>query len=344
MNYHRTFLCGLLVLLAILSSCTQAPQQIAKDTITPIGSLASEKGEGSTVQMCLVRASGKLAQIGSGFFVARDKIATSFHNVASKNFVFAKLTDEETVLEVERVTAFDFKHDLVILKVSGAGVPFSLGDSDAIENGEPVSTLGYPETKYSVTESIIHGISNNRKGFRVKSEYFGSMSGGLVLNREGEVIGFTTCGTGIYGIAVASSVLKLLLAQSDSTESLEQFRKRDPVRTYTHVGRGELETFRGDYVGAVDAFDEAIELYPAGADIYTIRGLAMLPLGESEVANGNTAESQNYYNEAVADFNKSIELSPDDSDSPEGYRFRGYAKTRLGKFEKAKKLNSDIGK
>ena len=336
MKKNKKVLSSLFIFLAVLLSCAQVPQEIVEETATPLGSLASEKRDGSTVQVRLVRTSGKLAQIGSGFFVARDKIATNLHNVASKNLVFAKLTDKETILEIEGVTAFDFKNDLVILKVSGVGVPFSLGDSDAIEIGEPVSTLGYPETEYSVTEGIIHGIGNNRKWFRVKAEYVGGMSGGPVLNREGEVIGVAASSTGIYGAAVASNVLKLLLAQSDSTESLEQFRKRDPVRAYTDVGRGQREIFRGDYVGAIDAFDEAIELYPAGADIYGIRGLAKLHLGESEAAKGNTEESQNYYNEAIADFNKAIELSPDDSASPEGYRILGYAKTKFGEFEDTK--------
>ena len=300
------------------------------------GSLASEKEEGSTVQVRLVRASGKLARIGSGFFVARDKIATNFHTVANENLVFAKLTDRETILEIEGVTAFDFKNDLVILKVSGVGVPFSLGDSDAVEIGEPVSTLGYPKTKYSVTEGIIHGISNNRERFRVKAEYVGGISGGPVLSRKREVVGIAFGGTGIYGAASASNVLKALLAKSDSTEPLKQFRKRAPVRAYTHVGRGQREIFRGDYVGAIDAFDEAIELYPAGADIYGMRGHAKCLLGESKAAKGNTEKTQNYYNEAVTDFNKAIELSPDDSGSPEGYRILGYAKTKLGDFEAAK--------
>lgn len=337
MKYNRKFLSALLVLLGVLFSCTQAPQQIAKQNITSVSSLALEKGEGSTVQIRLVRASGKLAHIGSGFFVARDKIATNFHNVATKNLVFAKITGKETILEVEGVTAFDVEHDLVILKVSGAGVPFSLGDSDTVEVGEPVSTLGYPETKYRVTAGIVHGISDNRKEFRVKAEYVGGMSGGPVLNSKREVIGVAAASTGIYGIAAASNVLKLLLAQSDSIESLKQFRKRYLVRAYTHVMRGRREIFRGDYIGAIGAFDKAIDLYPEGADIfYGYRGWAKWLLGESKEAKGNRKEAQNCYNEAMSDLNKDIELSPDDSGLPEAYRFGGYAKTKFGEFEDTK--------
>ena len=302
-------------------------------------SLASERAKDSIVQIRLVRKSGKLAGVGSGFFVASDKVATNLHNITRENLlVFVKLAGKETTLGVEGIAAFDVENDLLILKVMGNGKPLPFANSDTVQINESVSTLGYPETKYKATQGTIDGISNNRKLFRVKAEYVGGMSGGPVLNSNGEVIGVAFSGTGVYGFAVSSNILKALLVQSDSTEPLKQFRKRNPVRAYIHAGKAQRETFRGDYTGAIRAYNKAIELYPEGPDFYGGRGLVKMYLGESEAAQGNTKQALDYYNEAIADLNEGSNLNegtkinPDTP--PEKWRVLGYMKTQLGKSEK----------
>ena len=305
--------------------------------------LASERAKDSIVQIRLVRKSGKLAGVGSGFFVASDKVATNLHNITRENLlVFVKLAGKETTLEVEGVAAFDVENDLLILKVVGNGKPLPLANSDTVHINESVSTLGYPETKYKVTQGTIDDISDNLKLFRVKAEYVGGMSGGPVLNSNGEVIGVTFASTGVYGFAVSSNILKALLVESDSTEPLKQFRKRNPVRAYIHAGRAQRETFRGDYTGAIRAYNKAIELYPEGPDFYGGRGLVKMHLGESEATQGNTKQAQDYYNEAIADLdyyneaitdlNEGSKINPDTSS--EKWRVLGYMKTQLGKSEK----------
>jgi S1-C subfamily serine protease len=147
------------------------PQRTTEEIFT----LPSEKGRDSTVQIRTVEAnSGNLTGVGSGFFVAHDKIATNLHNVIGNDLVFAKLTDAKIGWEIEGVTAFDFKNDLVVLKIEGKGEPLLLADSDSVQIGESVTTLGFPERKYKITEGTVYGIEDNR--FRVKAEYVGGMS------------------------------------------------------------------------------------------------------------------------------------------------------------------------
>ena len=332
MKHYKRFLCCLLLFLGILFSCAPTPQQITEEILT----LASEKGRDSTVQIRSVRAkSRELTGVGSGFFVAPDKIATCLHNVGGKDLVFANLTDKETMWKIEGVTAFDFKNDLVVLKVVGEGEPFLLGDSDAVQIGEPVVTLGFPKTRYKITEGFIHGIGNNR--FQVKAEYVGGMSGGPVLNSMGEVIGVAAMGTVAYGYAVPSNALKVLLSQSNLTESLAQFRKRDFVRVYTYYTKRQRRFLRGDYAGAIDTFNKVIELNPEFAEAYGARGLQKVHLGEFEAAKGNIKDEQDYYNEAIADFNEAFKLY---GDSPDGHRLRGYTNVKLGE-SKAAQSNTD---
>ena len=335
MTYNRKFLFGLFVFLSILFSCTSAPQLIVKDPSVSKIRLASEKAKNSMVQVHLVRKSGKLAGVGSGFFVESDKVATNLHNITRENMlVFVKLVGKETILEVEGVAAFDVENDLLILKVVGNGKPLPFADSDTVQINESVSTLGYPETKYKATYGTIHDISNSRKWFRVKAEYVGGMSGGPVLNSNGEVIGVASASTGVYGLVVSSNILKALLVQSDSTEPLKQFRRRNSIRAYVYEGKAQRETFRGDYTGAIRAYNKAIELYPEGSGPYGARGFVKIHLGESEAAQGNTKQARNYYNQAIADFNEARKINPDTPLEPEDWRILGYVKTKLGESEK----------
>ena len=338
MKRNRKSLFSLFIFFGMLFSCTRAPQLIVKDLSVSKIRLASERAKESIVQIRLVRKSGKLAGIGSGFFVASDKVATNLHNITRENLlVFVKLAGKETTLEVEGVAAFDVENDLLILKVVGNGKFLSLANSDTVQINESVSTLGYPETKYKVTHGTIDGISDSRKLFRVKAEYVGGMSGGPVLNSNGEVIGVASASAGVYGVAVSSNILKALLVESDSTEPLKQFRKRKPVRAYIHAGKAQREVFRGDYTGAIRAYNKAIEVYPEGAGLYGGRGLVKMYMGESEAARGNTRQARDYYNEAIADLNEGSKINPDTP--PEEWRILGYVKTKLGESEK---INGNI--
>lgn len=333
MKHNRKFLFSLFIFLGVLFSCTRAPQLIVEDLSASKIRLASERAKDSIVQVRLVRKSGKLAGLGSGFFVEPDKVATNLHNITRENLlVFIKLAGKETTLEVEGVAAFDVENDLLILKVVGNGKPLPFANSDTVQINESVSTLGYPETKYKATQGTIDGISDSRKLFRVKAEYVGGMSGGPVLNSNGEVVGVAYGSKGVYGFVVSSNILKALLVQSDSTEPLKQFRRRNPVRAYVYAGKAQREISRGDYTGAIRAYNKAIELYPEGSDFYGGRGLVKMHLGDSEAVRGNTKQARDYYNEAIADFDEVSKVNPDTP--PEAWRILGYVKTKLGESEK----------
>lgn len=325
MNSYGRFLSRLLIFFGVLFSCAPVPQQTTEENLT----LAVEKGGNSTVQIRMVSTeSGELTGVGSGFFITPDKIATALHNITGKDPVFAKLVGVETTWKIESVTTFNVKADLVILKVSGKGKPLQLANSDTVQIGEPVATLGFPETKYKVTEGTIHGVGESNSWFRVSAEYIGGMSGGPVLNSKGEVIGIAALSSGIYGYVIPSNALRALLAQSNSTESLTQFRKRDAIRALVYYRDGQRKFLRGDYDEAADALSQAINLDPEFINAYGIRALQKVHLGESEAAKGNVEVERDYYNEAITDFNEAFKLNP--YGAPEEYRLRGWTKAKLG--------------
>ena len=86
-----------------LAEPTQAltPQEIAKIA------------KGSTVLLAIRDAYGKFQGIGSGFFVARNQIATNYHVIENMSFGYAKLVEKEKWYAVKVVT-FDRDRDLVL--------------------------------------------------------------------------------------------------------------------------------------------------------------------------------------------------------------------------------------
>ena len=304
MRYNRKFLFGLLVL-GLLSACTQTPQQRAKD---------------ATVLIIVANADGNIGS-GSGFFVQSDKIVTNIHVVAGKRVLFA--VDTKKVYNIERVAGYAPEHDLVILRVSGKGKPLELSEGTI---GEPVSVLGYPGGGYDRTKVTVHGIRKSDKQLRFVPEGFPENreilflqgnSGGPVLNSEGKVIGVVASGDAVFGDAIeaiASSELNALLNNSSNGENLSDWQNRKPIRAHALSSVGEKLLISENYEEAVKSFDKALKSYKY-ADAYEKLGSAKHGLGR--------------YQEAIAHYNEAIELIKDHFTA---YYNRGFAKLESGDY------------
>ena len=256
---------------------------------------------------------------GSGFFVAEDKIATNIHVVSQTGPLFVTLGSEETIWKVEEVTAFDAENDLVVLKISDKGIPLTLGDSNALQSGEPVVAMGYPGGGYKTTTGVIDSIRNGGKSIWMKVVISGGNSGGPALNSKGQVIGINTAVGEHYAYAMPSNALKALIAQPGSTEPLGKWRKRDHIRAHAYCIQGQQKYESDRYPEALSHFDISIQLNPAFISAYKGRGSINANLGNHE--------------EAVADYNTVIRLNPDDAAA---YHNRGYAHFQLGKSKSSR--------
>ena len=293
------------------------------DADAPVASIESKKGIMSTVSV--MKWSDGLS-IGSGFFVDTDKIATNIHNIDDPGPVYAKLINNETIWKVEEVTAFDVEYDLVVLKVYGEGRPLPLGDSDEVQKGIPVVTVGYPDGKYRVTTGNLHGIRNSDKWIETTAETSKGNSGGPLLNGKGEVIGINTR-TGNYSFAVPSNILKPLLSWSGSPEPLTQWQKSDQIRAFAYFGEGEDKYNNEEYTKAIINFDDAILHNPKYIRAYNWRGRAKYRLGQSKAEQGNVAKAQKLYHAAIEDYTQAIKINPEFAYALNN---RGKAKYRLG--------------
>ncbi len=295
----------------------------------------AEKIEASTVRVVYGESSSPM--ISSGFFVANNKIATNIHVVADADLASLHVSINNVVHAIRGVTAYDANNDLVILEITGEGVPLVLGDSDAVSGGETVFCTGYvghPIDKFNAMENTVLPGRLSGGWLRVTPTTLPGNSGGPVVDAEGKVIGINVAGSGsTIGYAIGSNVLKELLKQSGPVETLAEWRKRDPIRAYTYLVKASGAFYDADYAGVIDAIDEFISLIPAYANMdasYSNRGYARTLLGHSKFEKDASAAAQADYRAAIQDLDKAIRLN---SENVATYVNRGYAKTVFGHFE-----------
>ena len=131
-----------------------------------------------------------------------------------------KSVDKKTTWKVEGVAAFDAKNDLVILKVVGEGTPLPIGNSNIVQSSEPISVVGFPDSKYKVTEGTVYSIRESDKLIRMNVNTSYGSSGSPVLNDKRQVIGIVVGSCDFYGHAIPSNPLKVLLDRSEIAEPL----------------------------------------------------------------------------------------------------------------------------
>ena len=348
MKHISQFLLGFLAL-GIIFSCARTPQRIELHPVyavprgTPEGpglplgvaeGLDTEKVKASTVRVAY--GEGDSTMISSGFFVANDKIATNIHVVAEADLASLYVRIDNADCTIRGVTAFDTHNDLVILQISGTGVPLVLGNSDTVSSGETVfcvGYVGYPADRFNIMETTVLSERLNGVWLRVTPNSPAGNSGGPVLNTEGEVIGINVAGNGPIGYAVESNVLKRLLDQSGTVELLAEWQKRDTIRAFSYLGQASNAFYNADYSGAIEAIDKFFTINPTVTQIgmrYNNRGYAKTLLGHSKFDKNNPEVAQRYYRAGIQDLDTAISITPTNTPA---YFKRGYAKTLLGHAE-----------
>jgi len=163
-------------------------------------------------------------RVGSGFIISRDGyIVTNNHVVSQATEIEVELFGKERL--PAKVIGRDARTDLALLKVESS-TPLAvlpLGDSDALEIGELVLTIGHPfGLDYAVSLGIV---SRKGPGFGLTTPFDEFIqtdaainpgnSGGPLLNLRGEVIGINTAviPNRQVGFAIPINLAKVILPQ-----------------------------------------------------------------------------------------------------------------------------------
>ncbi len=133
---------------------------------------------------------------GSGFIVSPDGLVlTTAHVVDNAGDVTVRLTDRREFKA--EVVAVDTQSDVAVLQIDAHDLPFvKLGDSSKVRVGEPVLTIGSPDSfQNTVTAGIVSATSRTLADgrafpfFQTDVAVNPDNSGGPLFNRAGEVIG-----------------------------------------------------------------------------------------------------------------------------------------------------------
>src|SRR5262245_41277769 len=108
-----------------LSGQKPTARDIARRTMPSVALLVISTGESDRVNL------------GSGFFVSPDIVATNFHVIEGATSGFAKIIGQETNYQILGFVGLDPERDLALVKLKGTNAkPLPLGDSNAIAIGD----------------------------------------------------------------------------------------------------------------------------------------------------------------------------------------------------------------
>jgi hypothetical protein len=133
-------------------------------------------------------------QIGSGFFVKDNLIATNYHVIEGAKTAYCYLNNYTVRYTIEGYVAVDPDVDLVLLVVSGAKRPPIKMAKSGVKPGEKVYAIGSPiGLPATISDGIVSGLrqSGDYNLIQITAPISSGSSGGPVLNASGQLIGIS---------------------------------------------------------------------------------------------------------------------------------------------------------
>lgn len=150
-------------------------------------------------QASLAAANGDLPKgSGTGFFVTEDGyLITNFHVVNGATSCMVRTRQGKFPA---RVVKSDEKNDLALLKVIGNFPALPVGNSRSARLGDPVFTIGFPNTDVQGIEpkltrgdiNSLAGIRDDPRHFQISVPVQPGNSGGPLVDAAGSVVGVVT--------------------------------------------------------------------------------------------------------------------------------------------------------
>lgn len=275
--------------------------------------------------------------------------------------------------------------DLAILEFSSKQ-PLSIieiGDSTGVKEGNPCYISGFPATVdpdsekvHKITQGLVIANTNlpitDGYNLSCSNKAHAGMIGGPVLDRQGQLIGIHVESTGPKFIPdsdlntneVVETALTFGVSANKFLSLVPKVVPSIDFRTATPIVASETKTAgdqfllgrdkfdKGDFVGALVAFNKAIALDPDVAMFYLDRGKTYKSLqnytqaiadydkaismnAEHAIVYGNRASVftiQKKYSQALKDYKKALELDPNDARL---YFNRGSAYSDMQDYPKA---------
>jgi len=222
-----------LVMLVAPPGWSRSPAPVWNDqavSVTPLTTPAPNWVElAKAVKPAVVNVTGRQdggRSAGSGFVINREGyIVTNSHVVENANTIVVKLSDGRELPAT--IVGRDPKTDIALLKVDAKDLPvIGLGDSSALQVGEPVMAIGNP---FGLEQTVTTGIvSATGRGLgagpyddfvQTDASVNPGNSGGPLINARGQVVGINsiifsrTGGSVGIGFAIPVNLAKSVFTQ-----------------------------------------------------------------------------------------------------------------------------------
>lgn len=209
----------------------------------------------------LETSSGK--QAGTGFFINDKGLAvTNYHVIEGATSGKIQLNNGKKY-NIKKVVGYDENLDIAIIQINiKKSKPVRLGNSNKVKVGETVYAIGYPDPfgLGSVDSTLTQGIISKKSYTFEGSTYIqttvditGGNSGGVLVNRQGKVIGIITCSLtddsgSVDYMNMAIPINKIRSVKRDLNVSLNELVAMYKNYTVTFINDGKVyDSFTVNY-------------------------------------------------------------------------------------------------
>jgi S1-C subfamily serine protease len=192
----------------------------------------------SVVLLTMQDTRGQPVWMGSGFFVARDIVATNFHVIDQAAAGYAKLVGQSAKLNIKGVVGSDPPHDLALIQLEPSlAPPLPVAPKLSVNIGDAVYAIGNPlglEGTFSPgVVSSVREIGQDHV-LQITAPISPGSSGGPVLDQTGTVIGvsFASIANGQnLNFAIPSEYVAALRNQKTELRSFKTLPPSDNQKT-----------------------------------------------------------------------------------------------------------------
>ena len=175
----------------------------------------------SVVSLTMQDAEGKPLRQASGFFFKTDELATSLAAIEGASQGRITFVGQSGTYEISGVTGVDREHRIVTLRVARARAPaLAIGDKKPTTMGDKVALLGSAaKAEPAYAPGAITGYRDDDQ-LETSAPAGQNVTGGPLLNAQGEVIGVITDSSGSGSLAVPVNFLTDLVRRKPQPQSL----------------------------------------------------------------------------------------------------------------------------
>jgi tetratricopeptide (TPR) repeat protein len=338
-NMYR-FSAGSVVRLALVSTSSLGANIALVQSISAAKSTTQVAEIASAITVEIKTANS--SKVGSGILFQRQgdiyTVLTAAHVVKEGESFTIKTADGKVYQSIANsIRQAANNIDLAVVKFQSSNnyTLTKIGAGNNIKIGSATYVAGFPEPTYAIAAGIFNftkgevignATKGNDKGYSLiySNITFRGMSGGPVLNAEGELIAIHGQGdrTGQRGEGEKTGRnLGITIERFGTVATTMGVTIQQPVASLpANQGLNATDYFlagnekneRGDVQGAIDDYNKAISISPTLAEAFNNRGL--LKANSGDIAG------------ALADYNQSLSIKPQ---QPEPYNNRGMIKEKL---------------